>query len=204
MPDNLSPENRRKAMRAVKSKGTSPERILWAMLAGMRVRGWRKNAVDVPGKPDVVLDEKKIAIFVDGCFWHGCPVCKKPLPEHDREYWEKKISRNAERDKMNTKALLEEEWTVVRIWEHEIVPAARRATVRKRIHDLTTFDQAFIILAQAAIPFEPYLCALTRVVGIGLVLLYSVALHVLTKLEFRGRKAQGRPKGGLRELCERI
>lgn len=128
-------------MRAVKSKGTSPERILWAMLAGMRIRGWRKNAVDVLGKPDVVFDEKKIAVFVDGCFWHGCPVCKKPLPEHNREYWEKKISRNVERDKTNTEALIEDGWTVVRIWEHEIVSAAGRPAVRKRIRSLISSDE---------------------------------------------------------------
>ncbi len=68
MVDNLKPEDRRKTMRAVKGKGTKPERRLWAMLAGMGVKGWRKNADDIVGKPDIVFDNEQIAIFVDGCF----------------------------------------------------------------------------------------------------------------------------------------
>jgi|GEM_PF-2184282 len=87
MADNLSPEDRRRTMQAVKSKATRIERKLWSMLAGMRVRGWRKNAADLPGAPDVAFNELRLALFVDGCFWHGCPVCKRPLPATRRDYW---------------------------------------------------------------------------------------------------------------------
>ena len=133
MSDNLSPEHRRKAMRAIKSKGTSPERILWAMLAGMRLKGWRKNPSDVPGKPDVVFDREKVAIFVDGCFWHGCPVCNRGIPENNREYWIRKIERNKRRAEEVTLALREEGWVVLRFWEHEIKQEISK--VRQKIRE---------------------------------------------------------------------
>lgn len=121
MSDNLTPHDRRKAMRAVKSKGTKPERQLFSMLTGMGLKGWRKHADDVTGKPDVVFEKEKIAIFVDGCFWHGCPHCKRPLkPQTNREYWKQKINRNVERAKKYNRQLAKKGWTVIRIWEHEM------------------------------------------------------------------------------------
>ena len=120
MVDNLKLEDRKKAMRAVKGKGTSLERRLFAMLAGMGVKGWRKNANDIEGKPDVVFPHAKLAIFIDGCFWHGCPVCKKKLPQTNREYWVQKINHNMELAKTHNQKLAEQGWTVIRIWEHEI------------------------------------------------------------------------------------
>ncbi|HFC09821.1 MAG TPA: very short patch repair endonuclease [Chloroflexi bacterium] len=131
MPDNLSPENRRKAMKAIKSKGTSPERSLWAMLAGMRLKGWRKNAQDLPGKPDVVFDKEKVAIFIDGCFWHGCPICNRGVPENNREYWVRKIERNQQRAREVTMALQKAGWVVLRFWEHEM--RRERNTIREKI-----------------------------------------------------------------------
>lgn len=129
MTDNLTPEDRRKTMRAVKGKGTKPERQLWAMLAGMGLGEWRKNADDITGKPDVVFDNKKTAIFVDGCFWHGCPHCQRKLPQTNRQYWERKINRNVELAKLNNQKLRVDGWLVIRVWEHEI----RNQVDRKRI-----------------------------------------------------------------------
>lgn len=122
-------------MRAVKGKGTGLERRLFAMLAGMRLHGWRKNADDVIGKPDVVFDELRVAVFVDGCFWHGCPVCQRKLPETNREYWERKIQRNVERDRLRGATLEENGWRVVRIWEHEMRPGPTRAGLRARLRE---------------------------------------------------------------------
>ncbi len=124
MSDNLSPENRRKTMQAVKSKGTRLERRLWAMLAGLRLRGWRKNANDVVGKPDVVFPDQRVAIFIDGCFWHGCPYCNRKLPITNREYWEGKIKRNIELARLYDEQLQQEGWVVIRIWEHEMADIA--------------------------------------------------------------------------------
>ena len=100
MVDNLRPEDRRKTMRAVKGKGTKLEKRLSSMLAGMSLKGWKQNVSNITGKPDVVFFDQKVVIFVDGCFWHGCPVCQRKLPETNREYWARKITRNVELSKI--------------------------------------------------------------------------------------------------------
>lgn len=133
MVDNLKPADRLKTMRAVKAKGTTPERQLFSMLAGMKIRGWRKNVDEIVGKPDVVFTGDHIAIFVDGCFWHGCPHCQRKLPETNREYWIKKIERNIMRAKVNNQKLRENGWKILRIWEHEITSPGARATIRGKI-----------------------------------------------------------------------
>lgn len=133
MPDNLSKNDRVKTMRAVKSQGTSPERRLRAMLAGMGIHGWQLNYDKVPGKPDIAFPMKQVAIFVDGCFWHQCPECNRPLPETNRDYWKKKISRNVARDHQHNVKLTRMGWTVVRIWEHELKKRLELDPVAKRI-----------------------------------------------------------------------
>lgn len=130
MSDNLSPDDRRKTMQAVKGKGTKLERRLWSMLAGMGISGWKKNAESFAGKPDVVFVEQRIAIFIDGCFWHGCPHCNRKLPVTNHEYWERKINRNVELAQLNNEKLQIAGWTVIRIWEHEMRDTA---IIRARI-----------------------------------------------------------------------
>lgn len=134
MVDNLKPEDRRKTMQAVKGKGTTPERRLFAMVAGMGLKGWRKNAGDIIGKPDVVFSNEHVAIFVDGCFWHGCPHCQRKLtPDTNRQYWERKINRNIELAKSNNQKLLEKGWVVIRVWEHELKTLTDRERIRNEI-----------------------------------------------------------------------
>jgi len=130
MSDNLSPDDRRKTMQAVKGKGTRLEKRLWAMLAGMGLKGWKKNAETITGKPDVVFTDQRVAVFIDGCFWHGCPHCQRKLPVTNREYWERKIKRNVELARIYNEQLQQDGWTVVRIWEHEM---ADTAIIRARI-----------------------------------------------------------------------
>lgn len=130
MVDNLSPEDRQRTMGAVKGKGTKLEKRLFVLLAGMRLRGWKQNVENLAGKPDVVFANERLIIFVDGCFWHGCPVCRRTLPETNRAYWERKIRRNMELSKTYTEQLESDNWTVLRIWEHEIVDAP---AIRTRI-----------------------------------------------------------------------
>lgn len=130
MSDNLKPEDRRRAMQAVRGKGTKLERRLWAMLAGMGLRGWRKNADDLAGKPDVVFCSERVAVFIDGCFWHGCPSCRRKMPVTNREYWVRKIKRNVELAQLHDEQLQQHGWTVVRIWEHEM---SDTAAVRARV-----------------------------------------------------------------------
>jgi DNA mismatch endonuclease (patch repair protein) len=138
MVDNLKPEDRRKTMRAVKGKGTKLEKRLFSMLAGMRLKGWRKNAGDIIGKPDVVFDDKQVAVFIDGCFWHGCPHCNRKMPEANRDYWEGKIRRNVERDQKNKEILISDGWRVIRIWEHEIRKPEERSKIRSKIRQALT------------------------------------------------------------------
>ena len=121
MPDNLSAADRKRAMQAVKGKRTSLERRLHSMLAARHIRGWHSNEESLPGKPDFVFPNEKIIIFVDGCFWHGCPYCNRPLPETNRDYWQRKINRNKERDSYYESELQKGGWIVFRIWEHELL-----------------------------------------------------------------------------------
>lgn len=85
---------------------------------------------DVPGKPDFVFREQKLAVFVDGCFWHGCPRCYR-APKSNKEYWGSKVTRNRERDRRVVESLECEGWKTVRIWEHEVVedPASTVKTI---------------------------------------------------------------------------
>lgn len=120
MADNLSPQDRHKTMQAVKGKGTRLERRFFSMLAGRGIKGWKKNVSNIEGKPDVSFLLPKVAIFIDGCFWHGCPICKRKLPKENVEYWKRKINRNIELATIHNEKLIKEGWIVFRIWEHDI------------------------------------------------------------------------------------
>jgi DNA mismatch endonuclease (patch repair protein) len=111
------------------------------MLAGMGIKGWRKNAEDLPGKPDVAFVEKHVAVFVDGCFWHGCPHCNRKLPKTNQEYWERKIQRNIDLARSYNSQLQQDGWIVVRVWEHEMKEFSQ---VRHRIHQALNLQQESI------------------------------------------------------------
>ena len=117
MPDNLSPEDRKKTMRAVKGSNTSLERVVEAAFLG---RGWacRRNVADLPGKPDFVFDEARVVVFVDGDFWHGWrfPLWREKLTA----YWKWKIERNRRRDLRHFRRLRRLGWRVLRLWEHQV------------------------------------------------------------------------------------
>ena len=104
-------------MARVKSKNTTPEMILRRALwkAGCRYR--LKNRL--PGKPDVVFPRQNVAIFVDGCFWHGCPE-HGAIPKTNTRFWRTKIGNNVKRDRVVNQSLMSIGWTVIRLWEHEI------------------------------------------------------------------------------------
>lgn len=130
MADNLTPEARRKTMQAVKGKGTRLEKRLFSMLAGMGLRGWTKNVDAVIGKPDVAFLGKRVAVFIDGCFWHGCPHCHRILPRTNRKYWKRKIERNIALAKSTNRRLRADGWVVIRIWEHQMKQVAERDKVK--------------------------------------------------------------------------
>jgi DNA mismatch endonuclease (patch repair protein) len=126
MPVQLGPvpkattEHVSKSMKGNKAKDTKPELLLRKALWSAGTRGYRLNWKKIPGKPDITFPGKKIAIFVNGCFWHRCPICDLPLPKSNIEFWTNKFTRNVERDKLKTQRLEELGWTVITIWECQI------------------------------------------------------------------------------------
>lgn len=115
--DNKSKEERSKNMAAVKNRDTDIElrlrRALWR--EGLRYR----ISSELPGRPDIVFPGKKVAVFCDGCFWHGCPKCGE-VPEQNKEFWVKKVERNTERDRQVNEELTGMGWKVLRYWGCEI------------------------------------------------------------------------------------
>jgi len=106
-------------MASVKSRNTkSTELRFIAILKDKGITGWRRN-YRLSGKPDFVFPRLKITVFIDGCFWHGCPRhCR--MPSTNKKYWNEKIEKNKIRDAKVTKALKVKGWQVIRIWEHEV------------------------------------------------------------------------------------
>jgi DNA mismatch endonuclease (patch repair protein) len=120
------PEERSRVMRAVPSKTTSVELTLRKALWGVGVRGYRLHSKDVPGNPDVVFPACRLAVFVDGCFSHGCSECYR-VPQTNVEYWSMKVQRNRDRDERVNRECEDAGWTVLRFWEHEVTKRAKRA-----------------------------------------------------------------------------
>ncbi len=114
-------------MARIRSRDTKPELIVRRYLYGRGYR-FRKNVRGLPGTPDVVLRRYGVVIFVHGCFWHGHEV-DGHLPRSRREFWERKIARNRERDERNKEALRQAGWDVVTVWECQLKPSVRRQTL---------------------------------------------------------------------------
>jgi DNA mismatch endonuclease (patch repair protein) len=104
-------------MSRIRSADTKPELGLRRALAARGLRYRVKNSL--PGRPDIVFTRARIVVFVDGCFWHGCPV-HGTKPKSNIDYWHPKIERNQARDKAVTEALASGGWLVLRYWDHEI------------------------------------------------------------------------------------
>jgi DNA mismatch endonuclease, patch repair protein len=117
--DDRSPEARSKTMAAVKSRNTNLELRFFEELQSRGVTGIEEHPADIIGNPDLIHRGAKIAVFIDGCFWHGCPLHLR-MPSTNKEYWVRKISRNKRRDSRLTKELRENGWLVLRIWEHSL------------------------------------------------------------------------------------
>ncbi|MHC3994339.1 very short patch repair endonuclease [Thiomicrolovo sp. ZZH C-3] len=116
------PENEQisKTMSSIKAKNTKPEILLRKALWHSGIKGYRLHWKKAPGKPDIAFPGKKIAIFVNGCFWHRCPYCNPSMPKVNRGFWEEKFKKNVERDKKKIKELQKEHWRVLVIWECQI------------------------------------------------------------------------------------
>jgi DNA mismatch endonuclease (patch repair protein) len=129
--DTVSRKKRSQIMSAVRSTGNQATEALFVrILRKHRIGGWRRG-VRLRGNPDFVFPKQRTAIFVDGCFWHGCAKhCR--MPHGNSAYWKPKISGNKKRDQLVTRDLRRSGWSVLRIWEHELTPP-NRANVIARI-----------------------------------------------------------------------
>jgi DNA mismatch endonuclease (patch repair protein) len=119
MPDVFTKKKRSAVMAAIRSRSNKDtEMALLAVLRKNRIKGWRRH-VDLPGRPDFTFRTQKVVVFVDGCFWHGCPL-HGHIPKSNRTYWARKIKHNKSRDRAVGQRLRHAGWKVVRIWEHNL------------------------------------------------------------------------------------
>ncbi|HEX4119473.1 MAG TPA: very short patch repair endonuclease [Verrucomicrobiae bacterium] len=143
MADVLSRAQRSLVMAAVRSSGNkNTELKLLSLFKLHGVTGWRRNQ-PIYGKPDFVFRKQKLAVFVDGCFWHSCRWhCR--MPKSRREFWSSKISKNIDRDRKVNVFLRRRGWRVVRIWEHALEDPVRVVSrIQAALATVTDFEQSF-------------------------------------------------------------
>jgi DNA mismatch endonuclease Vsr len=120
-------------MSAIKGKSNkTTETTLRLALVRAAVSGWRLHARDIPGRPDFYFDVEKVAVFVDGCFWHGCSTCGH-VPKTRSEFWGEKFKRNKARDLRVNRTLRCDGIRVIRIWEHVLKDSQKRRRAVYRI-----------------------------------------------------------------------
>lgn len=109
-----------KAMKGNRGKNTGPELELRRILRAGGYVGYRLHWAKAPGHPDLAFPGRKVAIFVNGCYWHQCPVCKPAMPRRHSDFWTRKFELNRERDARKNAALVEAGWQVLTVWECEL------------------------------------------------------------------------------------
>ncbi|HPY31501.1 MAG TPA: very short patch repair endonuclease [Verrucomicrobiota bacterium] len=119
MADVFSKKKRSQVMAAIRANGNKDTELRFAaMLRAHGINGWRRNQ-RLPGKPDFIFRSARVAVFVDGCFWHGCRWhCR--MPKSRTDFWASKIARNKERDREVGRLLRKRQWRVLRFWEHNL------------------------------------------------------------------------------------
>lgn len=106
-------------MSRIRSRRNRDTELLFASLLRKNgIWGWRRHP-KIVGRPDFLFRKQRVAVFIDGCFWHCCRKCGN-MPANNREFWEKKLGQNRIRDRFVTKTLKSKGWRVLRIWEHEL------------------------------------------------------------------------------------
>lgn len=127
MADVIDPAARSAVMRRVKGRDTGPELKVRRLLTRLGAR-YRLHRADLPGRPDIILPRRRLAIFVHGCFWHGHDCARgSRVPEARRDYWTAKVAGNRARDSRNQAALSDAGWRVETVWECELKARDRPA-----------------------------------------------------------------------------
>ena len=135
MADTLNAAQRSELMSRVRSRGNrATELRLISLLREHRITGWRRGA-PLPGKPDFVFRAEKVAVFVDGCFWHGCPRHGR-IPKTRVTFWTAKLARNAARDREVSRAMRAAGWKVLRVWECALTRERKERTAERIVHAL--------------------------------------------------------------------
>lgn len=128
--DIFSPEKRSEVMSRVRGKGNAATELrLVRIFRAHRITGWRRHTKTF-GSPDFIFPKLKLAVFVDGCFWHGCPE-HGSMPKTNAAFWEAKITRNRERDTEVNRELKRRGWRVLRLWEHDLRKKRETSTVSR-------------------------------------------------------------------------
>jgi DNA mismatch endonuclease, patch repair protein len=133
MADFLTQDQRASLMARIRSRGNAATEIAFLkLLRSLGIRGWRRH-VSLPGTPDFAFPAVKLAVFIDGCFWHGCPRCYR-RPKSNQRYWNQKVARNRVRDRRANLELRRKGWSVLRVWGCELSELnAVASRLRRRI-----------------------------------------------------------------------
>jgi len=130
MADVFSKAKRSQVMSRIRSSGNQTTELrLIELFKILRVTGWRRRQ-KLPGKPDFIFRKEHVCVFVDGCFWHGCPECYQ-RPRSNRKFWAAKIERNRVRDRKVNYELRRAGWRVLRIWEHQLSEKNKGRLIRR-------------------------------------------------------------------------
>jgi DNA mismatch endonuclease (patch repair protein) len=117
--DIFSKEKRSDVMSKIRGRGNKDtELVMIQIFKEFHITGWRRNQ-NLLGKPDFTFWQQRVIVFVDGCFWHGCPL-HSTMPKTNKEFWESKLTKNKVRDQYVSEQLVKKHWRVIRIWEHEL------------------------------------------------------------------------------------
>lgn len=127
-----SSDSVRASMRGNRSSNTKPEIMLVELLKGANVIGFSVDNKGVPGSPDLAFSDIKLAVFINGCFWHRCPHCNPHFPETNKEYWSAKFARNKARDARTRAVLRANGWRNITIWECRLKRQPERVVYRIR------------------------------------------------------------------------
>ena len=130
MADILTKKKRSDVMARIRGRGNNDTEVVMVKLLRLhKLNGWRRH-VAPPGEPDFAFHAQRLALFVDGSFWHGCAKhCR--MPSSNRDYWLTKIARNKTRDRLVTTVLRKRGWRVIRVWEHELAKKNERRLVQR-------------------------------------------------------------------------